>query len=119
MACAHKTKYAQLCEFSLAAWCARRATGNGLSPGQRRLDPGDRLSAPDLIADCRPWGSKDVFWTQPGAPRIAVTTDTEFFEENADSMAFWTPGNPAFPPAPVDGEPSDAGERLGDLLHAG
>ena len=62
--------------------------------------------------------SKDVFWTQPGAPRIAVTTDAEFFEENADSMEFWTPGNPAFPAAPVDGEPSVGGDRLSELLHA-
>lgn len=41
--------------------------------------------------------SKDVFWLQPGAPKVAVTTDPEFFEEHADSLEFWTPGSPAFP----------------------
>jgi hypothetical protein len=40
---------------------------------------------------------KDVFWVQPGAQRVAVTTDPEFFEENPESLEFWTPGSPAFP----------------------
>lgn len=50
--------------------------------------------------------SKDVFWLQPGEPKVAVTTDPEFFEEHADSLEFWTPGSPAFPHPPesiVDG----------------
>jgi hypothetical protein len=46
----------------------------------------------------------DVFWLQPGAQQVAVTTDPDFFEENPESLEFWTPGSPAFPQltAPVD-----------------
>lgn len=39
----------------------------------------------------------DVFWLQPGAQQVAVTTDPDFFEENPESLEFWTPGSPAFP----------------------
>ena len=60
--------------------------------------------------------SKDVFWTQPGALRIAVTTDLDFFEEHADSVEFWTPGNPSFPVVSVDETSGAGGETLRDLL---
>ena len=45
--------------------------------------------------------------------QVAVTTDPEFFEENPESLEFWSPGSPAFPKvenvAPASG-------RLDDLL---
>lgn len=51
---------------------------------------------------------KDVFWLQPGASKVAVTTDPDFFEEHADSVEFWTPGSPAFPHPVVAGAEAQA-----------
>ena len=62
--------------------------------------------------------SKDVFWSQPGATKVAVTTDPEFFEEHADSLEFWTPGSPAFPVAPEDRIEPSTDQSVGELLHA-
>jgi hypothetical protein len=49
---------------------------------------------------------------------IRVTTDPDFYEENPESVEFWTPGNPLFPKPTGD---LDAGVtattgRLSDLL---
>ena len=32
----------------------------------------------------------------PGMPKLRVTTDPIFFQENSDSLEFWSPGNPVF-----------------------
>ncbi|MCO5106867.1 MAG: SNF2-related protein [Burkholderiaceae bacterium] len=70
-------------------------------------DLGRLLDHPKLLppgCEAQRANSKDVFWVQPGAPKVAVTTDPEFFEEHADSLEFWTPGSPAFPePALAEG----------------
>lgn len=51
--------------------------------------------------------SKEVFWSEPGAPRISITTDPDFFDEHPESVEFWTPGSPAFPCMPEDLGPLD------------
>lgn len=76
---------------------------------QKLLPPG---------CEARRANSKDVFWLQPGAPRVAVTTDPEFFEENADSLEFWTPGSPAFPKADVPDGWAAGGASLSELLRS-
>ena len=62
--------------------------------------------------------AKDVFWLQPGAPKVAVTTDAEFFEDHPESLEFWTPGSPAFPTEGSVVEISDSTPALGDLLNS-
>jgi hypothetical protein len=37
-------------------------------------------------------GSHEVFWTEPGRAQVAVATDAEYFEDNADSLELWSPG---------------------------
>ena len=32
----------------------------------------------------------------PGMPALRVTTDPTYFQENSESLEFWSPGNPAF-----------------------
>lgn len=77
-----------------------------LEMGERPAAPygleelGQLLDHPELLpAGCEAQrvNSKDVFWLQPGEPKVAVTTDPTFFEEHADSLEFWTPGSPSFP----------------------
>lgn len=60
--------------------------------------------------------AKDVFWLQPGAPKVAVTTDAEFFEDHPESLEFWTPGSPAFPDAGAAGGLGSDPAVLSDLL---
>lgn len=64
--------------------------------------------------------SKEVFWAEPGGPRISVTTDPDFFDEHPESVEFWTPGSPAFPRMPTNLEiPEETGLSLQDYLRAG
>jgi SNF2 family DNA or RNA helicase len=50
-------------------------------------------------------GNKDCAWQQPGMLEpVRITTDPLYFEEHADSLELWSPGNPLFPAEPISGE---------------
>ena len=60
------------------------------------------LDHPKLLPDgveAKRNGSHEVFWTEPGRAQVAVTTDAEYFEDNADSLELWSPGGGGFPAA--------------------
>ena len=47
--------------------------------------------------DVQPMGHREYGLLAPGmAERLRVTTDTAYFEEHAESMELWSPGNPLF-----------------------
>lgn len=77
------------------------------------------LDHPKLLPDgveARRNGSHEVFWTEPGRAQVAVTTDAEYFEDNADSLELWSPGGGAFP-GPVDAQGvAPPARRLEELL---
>lgn len=53
----------------------------------------------------RTGSKKDWAWRQPNlSDPVRVTTDPTYFEEHADSMELWSPGNPLFPSEPLSGE---------------
>jgi superfamily II DNA/RNA helicase len=82
---------------------------------------GQLLDHPKLLppgVEAQRVGTKEVFWTQPGAPRISVTTDPDFFEEHPESVEFWTPGSPAFPEDSGSGAQSADGATLAALIRA-
>jgi hypothetical protein len=82
---------------------------------------GHLLDHPKLLppgVEAQRVGTKEVFWTQPGAPRISVTTDPDFFEEHPESVEFWTPGSPAFPEGSGSGGQSADGATLAALIRA-
>ena len=69
--------------------------------------------------DVQPMGHREYGLLAPGmTERLRVTTDPEYFEEHAESMELWSPGNALFNPpaftARTD-EPS-AGKTLQDIL---
>ena len=69
--------------------------------------------------DVQPMGSREYGLLAPGmTDRLRVTTDPEYFEENAESLELWSPGNPLFTPpefiTQVDEPP--AGKTLKDIL---
>ena len=87
------------------------------------LDDLDRvISSPDLMppgTDVQPLGRREYGLLAPGmAQRLRVTTDPAYYEENAESVELWSPGNPLFHPpdflAPAPPSPSD--KTLKDLL---
>ena len=69
--------------------------------------------------DVRPMGHREYGLSAPGmTERLRVTTDPEYFEEHAESLELWSPGNPLFiPPEFVtraDEPPAD--KTLKDIL---
>lgn len=72
-------------------------------------DLGCLLQQPQLLPPgieiSKTGGHKDHAWQQPGMlASVRVTTDPVYFEEHADSVELWSPGNPLFPSEPVSGE---------------
>jgi hypothetical protein len=56
------------------------------------------LDQPRLMLPGKPLGKSDFRYEDGDIPAgIHLTVDPAFFEENSDSVEFWTPGCPAFP----------------------
>ncbi len=83
------------------------------------------IASPDLMprgVDVQPMGRGEYGLLAPGmAERLRVTTDPAYYEEHAESVELWSPGNPLFQP-PEDAAPTDAlpaGATLRDVLDRG
>jgi len=66
------------------------------------MDDLDRvIRRPELLPDgftVRPLGPREYSLTAPGRESaIRITTDSDYFEKHADSVALWSPGGEAFP----------------------
>ena len=92
-------------------------------PSLVTMDDLDRvIGSPDLMppgTDIQPLGRREYGLLAPGmAERLRVTTDPAYFEEHAESMELWSPGNPLFKVpdvlAPATGEPE--AKTLKELL---
>ncbi len=90
------------------------------------MDDLDRIvGAGELMApghEVRPLGPREYALSAPGmAEPLRITTDPDYFEEHAESMELWSPGNPLFvPPEFVDSADPDPQHRtLKDILDAG
>ena len=67
------------------------------------MDDLDRvIGSPDLMppgTEIQPLGQREYGLLAPGMREpLRVTTDPQYFEENADSLEFWSPGSPLFIP---------------------
>ena len=76
------------------------------------MDDLDRvISSSDLMppgTDIQPMAHREYGLLAPGmTERLRVTTDPEYFEEHAESLELWSPGNPLFSP-PEFLTPADA-----------
>ena len=85
----------------------------------------DRLLArPDLMppgVEVQPMGPREYGLRAPGmsAP-VRVTTDRDYHAANADSVEFWSPGNPLFrPPDPAPPPDAAAGKTAREILEEG
>ena len=71
------------------------------------------IGHPDLMppgTEIRPMGHREYSLLAPGMKEpLRVTTNPEYFEENADSVEFWSPGSPFVHPA---GGPAKRGTNV-------
>jgi superfamily II DNA or RNA helicase len=62
-------------------------------------------------------GPREFKYRAPGMKDwIRISTNPAYYEQHADAMELWSPGNPTFPALPVDPE-APAVARLSDLLN--
>ncbi len=96
------------------------------APSSVTMDDLDRIvGTPDAMppgTDIQPMGHREYGLLAPGmSERLRVTTDPAYFEEHAESVELWSPGNPLF----IAPEFSDSGElepsqrTLKDILDGG
>src|SRR5689334_20399884 len=73
------------------------------------------ISVPALLPqgiEVRRLGAREYAFRQPGWTReVRISTDPAYYEQNADTVELWSPGNPTFPPSEVGPEPVQV-ERL-------
>ncbi len=98
------------------------ATDPPRPPPAVTMDDLDRVigSAPLLPpgVEISPMGIREYGYLQPGMARsVRVSTDPLYYEQHADSVELWSPGNPIFPVAGLDAQaPTFA--LLSELLEA-
>lgn len=77
------------------------------------------VASPPLLPpgiEAAPMGEREYGFRQPGmAQAVRVTTDPAYYEQNADSVELWSPGNPTFP-APEDASEAPHAGRLAEVL---
>ena len=62
-------------------------------------------------------GQQEYKFSAPGMSRaVRVSTDPAYYEQHADSVELWSPGNPTFP-SPEDAIDPPTGETLTEVLN--
>ena len=80
------------------------------------------IGSSDLMppgTDVQPMGRREYGLLAPGmTEHLRVTTDAEYFEEHAESLELWSPGNPLFNPPEflASSEELPSGGTLKDIL---
>ena len=80
------------------------------------------IGSSDLMppgTDVQPLRRREYGLLAPGmTERLRVTTDAEYFEEHAESLELWSPGNPLFNPPEflASSEDLPSGGTLKDIL---
>jgi hypothetical protein len=77
------------------------------------------ISVPALLPpgiEVRRLGPREYAFQQPGLTReVRISTDPAYYEQNADNVELWSPGNPTFPPLAIGPEAVQA-DTLAELL---
>ena len=82
------------------------------------------ISRPDLMppgVEIRPLRPREYSLLAPGMVKpVRATTDPQYFEENAGSVEFWSPGSPLFSPPEIlaEEDPAPDVKCLKDVLDA-
>ena len=118
-----KAREAERRGFNIDAVTERDLAMPRQAPSSVTMEDLDRIiGSPDMMppgTDVQLLGHREYGLLAPGMKeRLRVTTDPEYFEEHAESMELWSPGNPLFAPPEFTtrmGEPS-SGKTLKDIL---
>ena len=109
--------------FDLDTMLIEDATFPERTPSPVELDDLNRvIASPDLMplgTGVQPLGPREYGLLVPGAQEpLRVTTDPDYYEENAESLELWSPGNPLFqiPESESGAEHFQVDEILKDIL---
>ena len=109
--------------FDLDAVVETDATDVARPPARLTLDDLDLvIRRPALLPpaiEVQSLAPREYGYRVPGMREpVRVTTDAEYYEQHADSVELWSPGNPLFPPAAVETVHEDlpASTFLRDLI---
>jgi hypothetical protein len=62
-------------------------------------------------------GPREYAFQQPGLTRkVRISTNPAYYEQNADTVELWSPGNPTFPPLATIGPEAVHSGTLAELL---
>ena len=118
-----QTEEAQSSGFDLDAALDEAIAPPPTAPSPVAFDDLDRiLTTPDLMppdAEVQALGHREYGLRMEGMQDFArVTTDPRYYEENAESLELWSPGNPLFKPPDLLAEADEppAGATLRDFL---
>ena len=80
------------------------------------------ISTPELLPpgiEVSHMSHREYSFLQPGlAKAVRVSTDPSYYEQHADSVELWSPGNPTFP-APEDAVDEASATTLAEVLAPG
>ena len=105
-----------------ALLCGEPAPPERAPPALTMEDLDRVIASPDLMppgVDVQPLAPREYGLLAPGmAERLRVTTDPAYYEEHAESVELWSPGNPLFAPPPFAALPANLppATTLRDLL---
>ena len=109
--------------FDLDTVLIEDATFPERAPSPVVLDDLNRvIASPDLMPPgtrVQPLGPREYGLLVPGAQEpLRVTTDSDYYEENAESLELWSPGNSLFqvPESEARAEHFPTDETLKDIL---
>ena len=122
-----QTRAAETGGFDLDAVLDEDLAMPARSPSPVTMEDLDRvIQAPHVMppgTEVRPLGPREYGLLAPGMQdHLRVTTDSDYYEANAESVEFWSPGNPLFQPPellpPATDLAEDTAGNLHDLLDA-
>ena len=96
-----QTREADAASFDIDATLGDDLVMPERAPSSVTMQDLDRvIASPDLMppgTDVQPLGHREYGLLAPGmAERLRVTTDPTYYDENAESVELWSPGNPLF-----------------------
>ena len=118
-----RTRETEARGFDLDAGLDEELAMPARAPSPLTMDDLDRvIASPDLMppgVDVQTMGHREYGVLAPGmAERIRVTSDPAYYEEHAESVELWSPGNPLFnaPEFLTPGGEPPPGQTLKDIL---
>jgi hypothetical protein len=91
-----------------------------LPPAPVTMDDLERVVSSSALRppgiEVKPLGAREYAFREPGLAReVRISTNPAYYEQNADNVELWSPGNPTFPPLAIGPDAVQA-DTLAELL---